>query len=69
MTRDCGTARHGTNSSFYIFIPHSAFIIPHSALIDRTTNGEVELAVVVASGAIHVVEAIAPIEAQQTEHR
>ena len=40
-----------------------------SLLVDRASDGEVELAVVVACGAKHVVEAIAPVETEQAEHR
>ena len=40
----------------------------YTQLINRATDGEVELAVVVACGAVHIVEAVAPIEAEQTEH-
>ena len=62
LTRDSGTrdTKHETI--------HSAFFIPHSALVNRSTNGEVELAVVVACHAIDVIEAIAPVEAKQAEH-
>ena len=59
--------RHETRDIFYI--QHSAFHIQHSALINRSSYGEVELAMVVARSAVDVVEAVAPIETQQAEHR
>ena len=40
-----------------------------SLLVNRTTDGEVELAMVVARGTVNVVEAVAPVEAEQAEHR
>ena len=40
-----------------------------SPLVDRATDGEVELAVVLTRGTIDVVEAIAPVETQQAKHR
>ncbi len=41
----------------------------NSRLIYRASDGEVELAVIVTSGAIHVIESITPVEAKQTKHR
>ena len=40
-----------------------------SLLVNRTTDGEVELAMVAARGAVDVVEAVTPVEAKQTKHR
>ena len=37
-------------------------------LVDGATDGEVELAATGVGGAIHVVEAVAPVEAEKTEH-
>ena len=43
--------------------------MPISALVDRASDGEVELAAVGSLVSRNLVEAIAPVKAQQTKHR